>query len=233
MCVWAFIGFGCERQPTPTPPPPQVGSSSADAGKSAAPAPAGPRPVEIQPAETKPTEAKPTEAKPADAQPAADLPYPSPDDKPGPEVLRRTRLATGLVIDELKVGEGAPCLPMASITFHIKGWLKGESTPFDDTTRPREATANTPAHDGSPIEGPISQLLPGMRDGIIGMQAGGKRRLFIPTDLAYGPRGRSIVGGEVIVPPMTDLVYEIELISIRQNLVKPDAPGSNSTAPTK
>lgn len=241
VAALAACTSGCEK--------PQGTTPAAPAPKPV-PAPAAP---DATPAKPQPNDAKPApEAKPApDAAPSSapkapekqatdpkDLPYPSPDDKPGSDVLRRTRLPSGLVIDELKTGEGMPCMPGASITFHVKGWVRGEASPFDDSTQKRDAKPNVPAHDGSPIEGPVSQLLPGMRDGVIGMQKGGKRRLFIPTDLAYGPRGRTTVagmggGGEVIVPPMADLVYEIQLIDIRQTLVKPDAPKPDPQLPEK
>ena len=189
------------------------------------PAPAQPAPTkpEAKPADAKPTEAKPTDAKPAEAT-TADAKSPgllSPDDAPGPDVLKRTRMPSGLVIDDLKLGEGMPCLPNANITFHAKGFIRGKADPFEDTSLKRDAVGDMPALDGNPISGPVSKLLPGMRDGVIGMQPGGKRRLFIPHALAYGLRGRTDPEGKEVVPGSADLVYEIHLIEARQRLVKP------------
>lgn len=189
----------------------------------AAPAAAPDKPKQPAPADTKPLDTKPSEAKPSDPKPA-ELKSPgllSPEDAPGPEVLKRTRMPSGLIIDDLKIGEGMPCLPNANISFHAKGWVRGQANPFDDTTVKREAVGNTPALDGNPIAGPISKLLPGMRDGVIGMQPGGKRRLFIPAALAYSSFGRTDAEGNQVVPSNADLVYEINLVEIRQRLVKP------------
>lgn len=59
---------------------------------------------------------------------------------------------------------------------------------------------------GQPL--PLSQMVPGFREGALQMQKGGKYRLEIPADKAYGanpPQGAPI-------PPNSDLVFEIELI---------------------
>ncbi len=55
----------------------------------------------------------------------------------------------------------------------------------------------------------VGQVIQGWDKGIIGMQVGEKRKLFIPADLAYGAQG----AGNVI-PPNSALVFEVELISI-------------------
>ena len=51
----------------------------------------------------------------------------------------------------------------------------------------------------------------GWNPGIAGMKAGGRRRLWIPSELAYGAEG---VSG--IVPPNADLKFEIELLEIKR-----------------
>lgn len=54
------------------------------------------------------------------------------------------------------------------------------------------------------------EILLGWQEGLLGMKTGGKRRLFIPFPMAYGEAG---VG--TIVPPKTDLIYEIEVLSVQ------------------
>jgi FKBP-type peptidyl-prolyl cis-trans isomerase len=44
----------------------------------------------------------------------------------------------------------------------------------------------------------------------------GKRRLIIPAELGFGSRSRRGVNGEVLIPPDSMLVFEIELLEIRK-----------------
>jgi len=53
-------------------------------------------------------------------------------------------------------------------------------------------------------------LVPGFREGMLNLNYGEKAVLFIPSHLAYGERG---AGG--IIPPNTDLVFEIEVVDDR------------------
>lgn len=51
--------------------------------------------------------------------------------------------------------------------------------------------------------------LPGLDEGLEGMRTGGKRRMTLPADVAYGPDGV-----EGLVPPGAPLVFEVELVSV-------------------
>lgn len=53
------------------------------------------------------------------------------------------------------------------------------------------------------------EVIEGWDKGLVGMKIGGKRKLIIPSDMAYGPQG---VGG---IPPNSPLIFEIELVSIK------------------
>lgn len=65
---------------------------------------------------------------------------------------------------------------------------------------------------GQPFTAQLVQggLIDGWIQGIPGMKAGGKRRLVIPASLAYGEQGNQGI------PPNSDLVFDIELVSIGQ-----------------
>ena len=52
-------------------------------------------------------------------------------------------------------------------------------------------------------------VIPGWDEGILGMQVGGKRKLIVPPDLAYGSQGREKI------PPDSTLVFELELVKVR------------------
>ena len=57
--------------------------------------------------------------------------------------------------------------------------------------------------------GPDSGLIPGFSQGLMQMQAGGKYKLFIPWQLAYGAAGQPPV-----IPPKTDLNFDVEVIRL-------------------
>ncbi|MEJ2056039.1 MAG: FKBP-type peptidyl-prolyl cis-trans isomerase [Calditrichaceae bacterium] len=53
-------------------------------------------------------------------------------------------------------------------------------------------------------------MIPGFDEGVLSMKTGGKRKLFIPSDLAYGSNG--IPG---VIPPNAMIVFEVELLDIK------------------
>lgn len=72
---------------------------------------------------------------------------------------------------------------------------------------------------GSPSTVSLNEVIPGWREGIPGMKAGGKRRLVVPAPLAYGSKGF-----RDIIPPNATLVYEIELLSVEASNTPTLAP---------
>ena len=56
------------------------------------------------------------------------------------------------------------------------------------------------------------QSIPGYEQGVLGMQVGGKRRIYVPASLGYGSQG-SPQGG---IPPNAALVFEVELLELVQ-----------------
>ena len=61
---------------------------------------------------------------------------------------------------------------------------------------------------GQPFQDKVLVLIPGVAEGITGMRPGGIRKLVIRPELARGPNGYGSI------PPMTTIVFEIELVAI-------------------
>ena len=105
-----------------------------------------------------------------------------------------------LGIDDLVVGDGAEATPGAKVTVHYVGvsFLTGEE--FD-------ASWNR----GQPFEFKLGkgQVIPGWDQGVAGMRVGGRRRLTIPSAMAYGARG---AGG--VIKPHEPLVFVVDLLAV-------------------
>ncbi len=101
-------------------------------------------------------------------------------------------------IDEV-VGEGAEVKSGDTVSVHYTGWLK-DGTKFD-SSRDRNQPFPVPVGKG--------QVIKGWDEGLQGMKAGGKRKLIIPADLAYGPRGYPGA-----IPPNAELTFDVEVIKI-------------------
>ena len=105
--------------------------------------------------------------------------------------------ASGLIIEDLQVGNGAEAAAGQYVSVHYTGWLT-DGTKFD-SSKDR----------GDPFEFPLGagHVIRGWDEGVQGMKVGGSRKLTIPSNLGYGPRG---AGG--VIPPNATLVFEVELL---------------------
>lgn len=65
---------------------------------------------------------------------------------------------------------------------------------------------------GSPL--PLGRMIPGFAEGAVRMKKGGKYKLFIPADKAYGAEGQKDQQGFEVIPPNSDLNFEVELVDI-------------------
>lgn len=109
-------------------------------------------------------------------------------------------LDSGLQYQDLVLGQGSPAKAGDTAVVHYTGWLT-DGTKFDSSLD-RGAPFTFTLGRGSVIQG--------WDIGVAGMQPGGKRKLVIPPELAYGDRS---VGS--FITPGSTLVFEVELIEIQ------------------
>jgi FKBP-type peptidyl-prolyl cis-trans isomerase FkpA len=106
---------------------------------------------------------------------------------------------SGLVIEDIVVGEGDMAEAGQRVSVHYTGWLT-DGKKFDSSL-----DRNSPFDFGLGRR----EVIGGWDEGVQGMRIGGKRKLTIPSQLGYGARG---AGG--VIPPNATLVFEVELLGI-------------------
>jgi peptidylprolyl isomerase len=108
--------------------------------------------------------------------------------------------ASGLKYQEITVGDGPSPKMGQTVVVHYIGWLEN-GTEFNNSHK---------MLGGKPAEFRLGEVIPGWNEGLQTMKVGGKRKLFIPSNLAYGPRGKPPQ-----IPPNSNLEFEIELLGIK------------------
>jgi FKBP-type peptidyl-prolyl cis-trans isomerase FkpA len=108
--------------------------------------------------------------------------------------------ASGLIIEDLTVGDGDEARAGQFVSVHYTGWLT-DGKKFDSSK-----DRNDPFEFGLGAR----QVISGWDEGVQGMKVGGTRKLTIPPNLGYGARG---AGG--VIPPNATLVFEVELLAIK------------------
>jgi len=137
------------------------------------------------------TQAQPAPAATAPAAPAKDAPAAADGDKVH-------KLASGLMYEDLVVGNGKMADPGLTAVVNYTGWLT-DGTKFDSSIGRQPFQFVVGQH----------QVIAGWDEGVKGMRVGGKRKLTIPPDLGYGAQG---AGG--VIPPNATLVFEVELLGV-------------------
>jgi peptidylprolyl isomerase len=153
----------------------------------------------------KPATAAKTGAAAKPAVPAGGVKLP-----PGIPVYHRlVKTAFALKYQDISIGTGAVAEPLKLYEVKYTGWLASDGKKFDSSDD----------HPGKePIKFPQGRgrVIPGWDQAFEGMKIGGKRRIFIPYQLAYGVTGRPPV-----IPAKSDLIFDIELVGVTD----PPAPG--------
>lgn len=151
----------------------------------------------IASAQTGTTTTSPATATPvAPAQPEKPMAVPVPT---GPAV--KTNEVEGILIEDIKIGEGYEIKPGGAVVAHYHGTLKADPSVTFDSSFER----------GEPVPFPLSGVIEGWQKGVPGMKIGGVRKLTIPARLAYGDRSPSAK-----IPANADLVFVIQIIDALQ-----------------
>jgi peptidylprolyl isomerase len=151
--------------------------------------------------------------------------------------------------EDVKVGTGAA--GEAGKLWHIKytGWRAADGVKFDswdDHKQPVMGKDGKPelGPDGKPKMGDpqpmafpqgVGRVIPGFDYGLDGMKIGGKRRLFIPWELAYGTRAMPDRPDHPGIPAKSDLIFDVELVDttdMPQPMARPGMrPGPGAVPP--
>lgn len=193
-----------------------------------------------------------TAAKPATANSAAAAaPAPMPWLKLPPGVPRVTHLLVkmpfALRYEDITVGKGAE--GESGKLWHLKytGWRAADGVKFDswdDHKQPAIGPDGKPklGPDGKPEMGdpvPIAipqgmgRVIPGFDYGLEGMKIGGKRRIFIPWQMAYGTRAMPDRPDHPGIPAKSDLIFDVELVDVTEMQAPhpPMMPGNRPVPP--
>jgi len=107
----------------------------------------------------------------------------------------------GMRYEVIREGTGPSPRRGDSVTVNYTGWLE-DGTKFDSSL-----DRNQPFT----FKLGVGQVIQGWDDGVATMSVGGISKFFIPPELGYGSKG---AGG--VIPPNANLIFEVELLSIKK-----------------
>jgi peptidylprolyl isomerase len=138
------------------------------------------------------------------------------------------RTAFSLKYQDIKLGTGPEAESGKMWHVKYKGWRAVDGTVFDNWEDHKRPEADK---DGKPVMGPdgkpkmgdpeplvfpqgMGRLIPGFDYGVNGMHVGGKRRIFIPWQIAYGTRAIPDRPDHPGIPAKSDLIFDVELVEV-------------------
>lgn len=114
-----------------------------------------------------------------------------------------TKLPDGLQYIDVKEGTGAAAKAGGTVQVEYTGWLQSTGKKFDSSYD----------HGGQPFSvTPLgqAQIIQGWNEGLIGIKAGGTRRLIIPPALGYGAKG-----SPPVIPANATLIFDVTAITVQ------------------
>jgi uncharacterized damage-inducible protein DinB len=118
---------------------------------------------------------------------------------PMPEVKGAPVTQATLRYIDIVTGDGAPAAAGKEFSVNYTGWLT-DGKQFDSNIGKKPLKF---------VQG-RRQVIPGFDAGFEGMKVGGRRRIFIPWQLAYGEQGRGPI------PPKAELIFDVELLDVKE-----------------
>ena len=155
-----------------------------------------------------------------------------------PAVHGILKTAFSLRYEDTRIGAGAVAEPNKLYKVQYTGYLAATGVKFDSSYDHRAPVMK----DGKPVMGAdgkpelgdpqpfifpqgFGRLIPGFDQGFAGMRIGGKRRIFIPWELAYGTRDIPAHGADHPgIPAKSDLIFDVELVDVMDLPAQPARP---------
>jgi len=111
-------------------------------------------------------------------------------------------LTGGLKYVDIKVGSGPAAKKNSKVSVEYTGWLASTCTKFDSSYD----------HSGQAFAVTVGQgsVIKGWDEGLVGIKAGGIRRLYIPASLGYGAQG-----SPPAIPANAALIFDIQVLSVK------------------
>jgi FKBP-type peptidyl-prolyl cis-trans isomerase len=108
---------------------------------------------------------------------------------------------TQLQIEDIVLGNGASPTLGKIVVVHYTGWL----------TNGRKFDSSVDRNEPFEFRIGVGQVIQGWDQGVMTMKIGGKRKLTIPPELAYGSEDI----GDGLIPPNSTLIFEVELLDLK------------------
>jgi len=119
--------------------------------------------------------------------------------EPSPVKTPKRSIKGGILVEDLKVGNGPESVQGKYVSVYYTGKLKSNNEQFDSNTSGK----------GFKFRLGGNEVIKGWDLGVAGMKVGGKRRLTVPYKMAYGEKGSAPE-----IPPKADLVFDVELKNV-------------------
>jgi len=145
-----------------------------------------------------------------------------------PVIPGSPKIAFSLLYQEILVGTGAEAEPNKLYKVLYTGYRQADGVKFDSSDDHRQPVLDKDGkpemgEDGKPKLGDVqplifpqgmNRMIPGVDQGFHGMKIGGKRRIFVPWQLAYGTHELPARADHPGIPAKSDLIFDVQLLDV-------------------